>query len=736
MTANSVSPKHFSVDARTVLMLGRQSIKDHVTALIELVKNSYDADATVVEIQLMSKPHPPYIRVADNGIGMTETEVDENWLRIGYSEKRSQTISQRKRRRTGEKGIGRISADRLGAVLELRTRAANQAAYGLCVSWDRFDIEGTDLTDVPIEVLTDATFTIPRPTGGRAGNAGTELLIRGLRQEWTVADVQQLHEELSVFSPPFDRVEDFEIQLKNDLTASLSGVVESPFYATAEIELRASLELDKVAYEIVSRDGPSKSKKVRGNLTWNDIVQRSGEQLGPRGGDPRLGPAKVTLLFYPRKAALLKGTKFRLRDLREFLDRNGGVKVYRDRVRVRPYGDPDSSDGDWLGLAERRTREPAGVSRATYKIAANQLVGAIFIGRDSNVSLTDSASREGMIHDESFHDFRAFVLGALTLLEAHRHEQYSKGKEKEGAEPTDPKSEIVELRDQLLTLGGDLAVIKRELPNGAASRPLLRALDQVALATGRIESAQTALDQVMTQAGVLRGLATIGIATSVFGHETQSSLSEFVAATYAAQHLLSRSPPDLVQAQAELAKAIKHAQRVTAWGVFSLTRVRRDKRRQTMVRVDTIVREVVQGLRGAMSGAGVSLDLQLQVVNARVFPMDIEALVVNLLTNAYVACQQRRRRDIIVELFPEEVEKRAGFSLRVSDSGPGISRALHKKIWQPLFTTRRDAKGKEVGTGLGLGIVDSIVREMGGEREIASHPQLKGASVQLWFPSR
>ena len=96
--------KRFSIDARTIINLGRDSIKDHTTALIELVKNSYDADARKVKIEIFSNSPSEYIRVADNGSGMTEKEVDKYWLRIGYSEKRKNRVSKLNRRRTGEKG--------------------------------------------------------------------------------------------------------------------------------------------------------------------------------------------------------------------------------------------------------------------------------------------------------------------------------------------------------------------------------------------------------------------------------------------------------------------------------------------------------------------------------------------------------------------------------------------------------------------------------------------------------
>jgi DNA topoisomerase VI subunit B len=125
-------PKHFSVDARAMLTWGRESIKDHTTAVLELVKNSYDASATIVEVEIRTglfADGGPYIRIADDGIGMSLADVENHWLRLGYSAKREDRFTSRGRRKTGEKGVGRISADRLGSILELRSQAQQQPRH-------------------------------------------------------------------------------------------------------------------------------------------------------------------------------------------------------------------------------------------------------------------------------------------------------------------------------------------------------------------------------------------------------------------------------------------------------------------------------------------------------------------------------------------------------------------------------------------------------------------------------
>src|SRR5262245_13802934 len=160
-------PKHFSVDARAMLTWGRESIKDHTTAVLELVKNSYDANATVVEVEIRTglfADGGPYIRIVDDGVGMSGSDVENHWLRLGYSAKREDRFTARGRRKTGEKGIGRISADRLGSILELRSQARQQAPTGLRVDWSEFEEPGRDIGKIPVQDLPELAFRVPRPS--------------------------------------------------------------------------------------------------------------------------------------------------------------------------------------------------------------------------------------------------------------------------------------------------------------------------------------------------------------------------------------------------------------------------------------------------------------------------------------------------------------------------------------------------------------------------------------------
>jgi len=211
--------KYFTIDARTVLTLGRDSIKDYKTAILELVKNSYDANANLVEIKISQ--NDDLIRIADNGVGMTSKELETGWLRIGYSAKRDKKLTSSNRRKTGEKGIGRLSADRLGSSLDLISASSAKKVNGLKIKWNSFDVNGKELSKIPIEEIEDPKIYIPVLKGNTVSNNGTELKIRGLRQLWTAEDIIGLYDELSLLTPPFKGVkEDFTIKLDTDISGA------------------------------------------------------------------------------------------------------------------------------------------------------------------------------------------------------------------------------------------------------------------------------------------------------------------------------------------------------------------------------------------------------------------------------------------------------------------------------------------------------------------------------------
>lgn len=296
-----------------------------------------------------------------------------------------------------------------------------------------------------------------------------------------------------------------------------------------------------------------------------------------------------------------------------------------------------------------------------------------------------------------------------------------------------PRDTVNELRVQLSQLASTIRDAEATIPTLAADRTK-DVIEQLTSTTEKLKRADKAFEELGSQAGISRTLATIGIAAATFGHETQRGLDSMRATLEAARMLLANGedPDDVLS---ELDKAISESERVAAWGGFALGRVKRIKRVRRVIDVDRLVNALLDEILPAMEASSITLTRDIVQVKAKVFAMDIECVTINLLTNAYDFCKQSsRERSVLVRLQSRKNQDRRGFDLIVGDSGPGVAKAIRERIWDPLFTTKTDDTGKEIGTGLGLALVNAVVHDMEGTRSVDTDPNLKGARFSIWFP--
>ena len=724
--------QRFFIDAKTLIHLGRESIKDHNTALIELVKNSYDADANNVDVEIKCSNKSDIIRIADNGFGMTRDQLLNSWLRIGFSDKRHSKMSSLGRRKTGEKGIGRISADRLGAKLELISKTETDGIVGLKVNWDDFDIEGKDVSEIDVELTSPSDINLPL-LNNEISKTGTEIRITKLRQPWTTANIENLFNELSILQPPFDQVSDFSINLINDIAPDFSRPVSSKYFEASEIDMTVVFDgTDEVYYSI--KDRYSKDEIVE-TINLNQFYSK--KQLN-------CGPLKVRLLFFLRDSSSIVGTDFKLSDLREFLDNNFGVKIYRDNIAVKPYGFPKAQLGfDWLKIGEEKVRNPAGIGRGEeYTVSPNQLVGAIFISRDNNELLKDSAAREGLVENEGFEDMKEFVLASKRLLESHRANIFpkiEKARREKQKIPAHREAEMI--KEQLGSVKDELISIKTEIETGNQNVKPVSFLKPISRSIGQVESisdnVETTITELLKWQRVLNGLGTIGIASAVFGHETEGAITQFQGSTSTAIKLIKVSPPKTDKAIEELNKALKSSRKVAAWGAYALTRIQKEKRRAKNVQIFKTIEAVIKELKPAFEASSINLSLKGENLYSKTFQMDIETILVNLLTNAYTAALLKGgERKVAVKVEREDKNGTSGYSFSVADTGPGIAKEFEQRIFDPLFSTKKvgSNESKSVGTGLGLTIVNSIVGELEGNISFSKDAELKGANFKIWLP--
>jgi len=291
-----------------------------------------------------------------------------------------------------------------------------------------------------------------------------------------------------------------------------------------------------------------------------------------------------------------------------------------------------------------------------------------------------------------------------------------------GAELNDIFQEIRRIRPAIVRL------------DSQAGSQTLEKLDEF---SERLPDLQDAIKEIQLQNVIFRGLATLGIASSVFGHETQTLISSLTNSVNLVKKALQKAKPDLELAIEETNEAVVFAERIGNWGEFALARVRRDKRRRKTNDVTGIVERILDEIEPPFNSVSIDIEKHLGRVVAVTIAMDLEAVLINLLTNAYYVCSERGgKRTIRVELRNSSRKSVPGFELIVADSGPGIPSEFENRIWEPLFSTKVDAKNRQSGTGLGLSIVDSIVKDFAGERSVERDTKLGGAKFRIWLPAK
>ncbi len=420
----------FRPRARLLQLLGDQLIGTPRLAVFELVKNAYDADAETVIVTLKDiQGQNSTIIVEDDGDGMTLETIRDIWLVPGHDHRQAQRRALQRTRLSrlplGEKGLGRFAVHKLGDQIELITRAKDNPECVASIDWDVL-IKEPFLSDAEVTIRTRE----PEIFKGTA--TGTRMTISRLREtNWTRGDVRRLFRQITSISSPFTN--------RSDRFETLLEVPEHPDWVAGVPDADALLERAPWQFEFTFANGLlTWSYKFRG-VTGLKLAPRdtNGDkvplQIGPerdfdlygtnqgRKGQPKritasedytkgIGPVKGTFYVFDRDREILN----RLGDsqlVQNFLDENGGVRVYRDSIRVYNYGEPGD---DWLGLDLRRVNTP------TRNISRNIIVGAVDLSLQLSDQLTEKTNREGFVESDAYHRLKQLVLGALSILEVER----------------------------------------------------------------------------------------------------------------------------------------------------------------------------------------------------------------------------------------------------------------------------------------------------------------------------
>lgn len=721
----------FTIESRIIREFGERLVKHPEVALLELVKNAYDADATHCTI---AHDYPGSIIVTDNGHGMTLDEFRRGWMRIGTSSKEATATSRHfERLISGEKGIGRFAVRYLGRKLELTTTAYDgkrkfNTTLRAEFDWPKFDRnEDLGAVQVPYQ-LTRATAEEP---------LGTTLRITALRPSTERINFRQvLTASLGLLSPYqalLRRLDDDEQDDLPELPTDERHQADAGF--SLEINSGEKEQQESVAGAILKNFVLRCVVSVQDGRLKLRLYRRGERKPTVRINDKyvnEVGRMYADLRFFPARKGTFAGMPVDGRESRTWLKEHSGVAVFDRDFRVLPYG---TSGEDWLGLAAdtaRNERNPqSSIAQRHFQMTdevrnstqlnymlrlplPTQLVGAVQVFGVRNIEkesgekgLFATADRQGFVDNKAFRQLVDVVRGATEAIAYADRELQIEEDERALKLEAEKAREVTREAISQIQANSNLTVSEKN--------SLVKRLVQIEEASARREdlqrSRETALE-IMSLLGVVAGFMTHEFGTAINQLERSNAILE----------KLAKSHPSLAGEAAAIQRHIGALKDFTAYsqGYVRGTSIIPDKPIAARPRIQQVLR--VFSKYASDRGIHVSTEVDADV-KAPPVPLSLySGIVLNLFTNALKAVTARSgggRHEIAIRAWNEKGEHR----LQVSDTGIGIPAAMRERVFDPLFTTtdsNRDPLGS--GMGLGLTLVRRGARSFGGDVQVVKPP--------------
>ena len=729
----------FSVDAYTARLIGRENVSKLDGAVIELIKNTYDADASCCFLYYDRKKNILYL--GDNGCGMTEEVIKRHWMTIGRSSKKDSFLSRNGRIQTGEKGIGRFALDRIANNCRMLTGTENSGDRLLwTVEWEMFS-PGKNITDINAELeKTDISFEefvtdcsnpeIYHMVRTYWSDHGSIFQMTNLRDEWNENVIKQLRENFSSLIPAELSTEYRLYCFTNEDTKDTAEVLSDAGVFDFDYKVEFYVLDENVDVKIIRNEydfGDEESELLRRvGLTEEKAyfhgkpIEKSYlfEEILPGIEKNDIGEFHGVLYFSKVKQTKKDRERFFQKDItgrKDLRDTFGGIKIYRDNFKVRPYGDAKSSSFDWLMLARRKIQSPAGVaSLGTWRASADQIMGAVFISR-ANVMLPDQSNREGIVETKEFRTLKEFILNVLKLFEDDRQRiyrlldaDYKERHSTEGIQEEINKKAKEQEKKEQSDVENDES-LKKSISSSLGIEPIR--------AKRILDDKDEQIEELENELKMLRALATTGIVTNTYIHEFKT-----LSHRLSMKIVMAKEAIDMYQNMQDAAEYINEANDIresfNSWFQVTIDAVKKDKRKRKKTNVIGILTPLIHSWIATLKVKKVHIELmnsEQEEIILKCFPFEIETIMNNLIANSVASFERKRveKNEIIIKVC----EKDGYVVIDYSDTGAGLSPVFKKeprKTLDPFVSDKRDTSGNLIGTGMGLWIVNNTVNDYNG----------------------
>ena len=685
---------------RHILTIGRDLIQDNYAAVVELVKNAYDADSPDVNIEFKAfADHSGYsIVISDKGHGMSREDVIDKWLVPSTRDKVDKRKSLAGRTLQGSKGVGRYAASILGKDLYLETVTREGEKTTVYLEWSNFE-KAHYLDDVEILVETEKT----------SEQSGTRLTMNGDKTflaEWDNDRFKQLQFELKKLKSPVSTTisdDDFHINLVVNGFPKVDDIKETiaPYrlFELFDYKISGSINADGAGTLTYS------SQKAR-NIPDEEFVFDLGTPTG-------CGELDIDIRVYDReKDAIQSLIRRGLKDeygrylgkleARRLLSAYNGIAVYRSAFRIRPLGNPSF---DWLKLDNRRVQNPS------LRIGADQAIGFVQIQSEKQSNLIEKSARDGLKENAAFDKLKAVTTEVIKELEIRRF-QYRRAA---GLSRFTLKveRELEKLFSYEELKGNIRTQLTRSGIDETTTDKIVELINQEEKEKNRIA------DEIRQTVAIYQGQATLGKIINVILHEGRRPLSYFRNQIPNLKYWygLFRKKGDLERLERLMSIVAGIGQNAE----FFVDLFRRLDPLAAGRRIGKKPLKLKQTIENTLSIF--EQEMESHNVSAEIkgpddfkftgWPQDIYAIFTNLVDNSiyWIVEKQAPIRKIIIEVL---IDNDSLIYIDYRDTGPGIEPDLIESevIFEPQFSTKPD------GTGLGLAIAGEAAERNGLELQV------------------